>query len=54
MPPLTGVSDGRTGSGDDSTAEQILAAANSVELAGIDWLFPVTMEEYYMTDPINV
>lgn len=45
-----GVSDESSGYGDDLTAEQILAAAESMDLEGTDWLSFATMENIQLMD----
>lgn len=50
-PPYTGLSDEGSGFGDDLTAEQILAVAESVDLEGADWLSFATLDNYHMVDP---
>jgi hypothetical protein len=52
MTPLyTGLSDGGSGFGDDLTAEQILAVAESMDIEGTDWLSFATLDNYHMIDP---
>ena len=50
-PPYTGISDEGSGFGDDLTAEQILAVAESTDTEGTDWLSLATMHNYHMIDP---
>ncbi|CAI9632194.1 unnamed protein product [Alternaria burnsii] len=49
-PPYTGVSDEGSGFGDDLTAEQILAVAESMEIEGTDWLSFATLDNYQILD----
>jgi len=47
----TGFSDESSGFGDDLTADQILAVAESMDIGGADWLSSfTTMETYQMVD----
>lgn len=50
-PPYTGLSDEGSGFGDDLTAEQILAVAESMDIEGTDWLSFATLDNYQMVDP---
>jgi proline utilization trans-activator len=50
-PPYTGISDEGSGFGDDMTAEQILAVAESMDIEGTDWLSFATLDNYQMIDP---
>jgi proline utilization trans-activator len=50
-PPYTGLSDEGSGFGDDLTAEQILAVAESMDIDGTDWLSFATLDNYQMVDP---
>ena len=50
-PPYTGISDEGSGFGDDLTAEQILAVAESMDIEGTDWLSFATLDNYQMVDP---
>jgi proline utilization trans-activator len=50
-PPYTGISDEGSGFGDDLTAEQILAVAESMDIEGTDWLSFTTLDSYQMIDP---
>lgn len=50
-PPYTGLSDEGSGFGDDLTAEQILAVAESMDIEGTDWLSFATLDNYQMIDP---
>lgn len=50
-PPYTGISDEGSGFGDDLTAEQILAVAESMDIGGTDWLSFATLDNYNMVDP---
>ena len=50
-PPYTGISDEGSGFGDDLTAEQILAVAESMDIGGTDWLSIPTLDNYQMIDP---
>jgi proline utilization trans-activator len=50
-PPHTGLSDEGSGFGDDLTAEQILAVAESMDIEGTDWLSFATLDNYQMVDP---
>jgi proline utilization trans-activator len=50
-PPYTGLSDEGSGFGDDLTAEQILAVAESMDIEGTDWLSFATLDSYQMVDP---
>jgi proline utilization trans-activator len=50
-PPYAGLSDEGSGFGDDLTAEQILAVAESMDIEGTDWLSFVTLDNYQMIDP---
>ncbi|CAO2651315.1 Nn.00g096120.m01.CDS01 [Neocucurbitaria sp. VM-36] len=50
-PPYTGLSDESIGFGDDLTAEQILAVAESMDIEGTDWLSFATLDIYQMVDP---
>jgi hypothetical protein len=49
-PPYTGVSDEGSGFGDDLTAEQILAVAESMDIEGTDWLSFATLDNYQILD----
>ena len=49
-PPYTGVSDDGSGFGDDLTAEQILAVAESMDIEGTDWLSFATLDNYQILD----
>lgn len=56
MPPPytglnTGLSDEGSGFGDDLTAEQILAVAESMDIEATDWLSFATLDNYQMVDP---
>lgn len=50
-PPYTGLSDEGSGFGDDLTADQILAVAESMDMQGTDWLSFATLDNYQMIDP---
>lgn len=50
-PPYTGISDEGSGFGDDLTAEQILAVAESMDIEGTDWLSFATLDNYQLVDP---
>lgn len=50
-PPYTGLSDEGSGFGDDLTAEQILAVAESMDIEGTDWLSFATLDNFQMVDP---
>ncbi|KAF2850962.1 Zn(II)2Cys6 transcription factor [Plenodomus tracheiphilus IPT5] len=50
-PPYTGISDEGSGFGDDLTAEQILAVAESMDIEGTDWLSFSTLDNYQLVDP---
>jgi proline utilization trans-activator len=50
-PPYTGLSDEGSGFGDDLTAEQILAVAESMDIEATDWLSFATLDDYQMVDP---
>ncbi|KAL6705524.1 hypothetical protein ACN47E_006641 [Coniothyrium glycines] len=50
-PPYAGLSDESSGSGDDLTAEQILAVAESMDIEGTEWLSFATLDNYQMVDP---
>jgi hypothetical protein len=50
-PPYTGISDEGSGFGDDLTAEQILAVAESMDIEGTDWLSFGTLDNYQILDP---
>lgn len=50
-PPFTGLSDEGSGFGDDLTAEQILAVAESMDLESTDWLSFATLENCQTVDP---
>jgi hypothetical protein len=50
-PPYAGLSDEGSGFGDDLTAEQILAVAESMDIEGTDWLSFATLDNYQMVDP---
>ncbi|KAH7361192.1 Zn(II)2Cys6 transcription factor [Pyrenochaeta sp. MPI-SDFR-AT-0127] len=50
-PPYTGLSDEGSGFGDDLTAEQILAVAESMDIEGTDWLSFAALDNYQMVDP---
>jgi proline utilization trans-activator len=50
-PPYTGLSDEGSGFGDDLTAEQILAVAESMDIEGTDWLSFATLDNYQIVDP---
>ncbi|KAF1851671.1 Zn(II)2Cys6 transcription factor [Cucurbitaria berberidis CBS 394.84] len=50
-PPYNGISDEGSGFGDDLTAEQILAVAESMDIEGSDWLSFATLDNYQMVDP---
>ncbi|KAJ4369216.1 hypothetical protein N0V83_006301 [Neocucurbitaria cava] len=50
-PPYTGLSDEGSGFGDDLTAEQILAVAESMDIEGTDWLSFATLDNYQLVDP---
>jgi proline utilization trans-activator len=47
----TGISDEGSGFGDDLTAEQILAVAESMDMEGTDWLSFTTLDNYQVVDP---
>ncbi|KAI4695421.1 uncharacterized protein J4E84_002047 [Alternaria hordeiaustralica] len=47
----TGISDEGSGFGDDLTAEQILAVAESMDMEGTDWLSFATLDDYQIIDP---
>jgi hypothetical protein len=47
----TSLSDGGSGFGEDLTAEQILAVAESMDIDGTDWLSFVPLDSYQMVDP---
>ncbi|KAI4625544.1 hypothetical protein J4E80_002676 [Alternaria sp. BMP 0032] len=47
----TGISDEGSGFGDDLTAEQILAVAESMDVEGTDWLSFATLNDYQIIDP---
>ena len=49
-PPYTGISDEGSGFGDDLTAEQILAVAESMDIEGTDWLSFATLDNYQILD----
>jgi hypothetical protein len=46
-----GMSDEGSGYGDDLTADQILAFAESMDIEGTDWLNFTTMDNFHMVDP---
>ncbi|KAH7075944.1 Zn(II)2Cys6 transcription factor [Paraphoma chrysanthemicola] len=50
-PMYTSLSDGGSGFGEDLTAEQILAVAESMDIDGTDWLSFVPLDSYQMVDP---
>jgi hypothetical protein len=50
-PPYTGISDEGSGFGDDLTAEQILAVAESMDIEGTDWVSFATLDNYQILDP---
>lgn len=50
-PPYTGISDEGSGFGDDLTAAQILAVAESMDIDDTDWLSFATLDNYQMIDP---
>lgn len=50
-PPYAGLSDEGSGFGDDLTADQILAVAESMDIEGADWLSFATLDNYQMVDP---
>ena len=50
-PSYTGISDEGSGFGDDLTAEQILAVAESMDMEGTDWLSFATLDDYQIIDP---
>jgi proline utilization trans-activator len=51
-PPYAGLSDAGSGFGDDLTAEQILAVAESMDIEGTDWLsFGALDNNFSMVDP---
>lgn len=47
----SGTSDEGSGYGDDLTADQILAFAESMDIEGTDWLNFTTMDNFQMVDP---
>jgi proline utilization trans-activator len=49
-PPYTGLSDEGSGFGDDLTAEQILAVAESMDIEATDWLSFATLDNYQIGD----
>jgi hypothetical protein len=49
--PYPGISDEGSGFGDDLTAEQILAVADSMDIEGTDWLSFATLADYQIIDP---
>jgi proline utilization trans-activator len=49
-PPYTGLSDEGSGFGDDLTAEQILAVAESMDIEATDWLSFATLDNYHIGD----
>lgn len=52
LPPLyAGLSDEGSGFGDDLTAEQILAVAESMDIEGNDWLSFETLDNYHIVEP---
>jgi proline utilization trans-activator len=50
-PPYTGLSDEGSGFGDDLTAEQILAVADTLDIETTDWLSFATLDNYQVVDP---
>jgi proline utilization trans-activator len=50
-PPYTGLSDEGSGFGDDLTAEQILAVADTLDIESTDWLSFATLDNYQVVDP---
>lgn len=50
-PPYSGISDESTGFGDDLTAEQILAIAESMDIGNTDWLSFTTLDHDHVIDP---
>ncbi|KAG9185312.1 hypothetical protein G6011_07856 [Alternaria panax] len=50
-PPYAGLSDEGSGFGDDLTADQILAVAESMDIEGTDWLSFATLDDYQILDP---
>lgn len=50
-PSYTGISDEGSGFGDDLTAEQILAVAESMDMEGTNWLSFATLDDYQIIDP---
>ncbi|KAI4957207.1 hypothetical protein J4E86_005680 [Alternaria arbusti] len=48
---VAGISDEGSGFGDDLTAEQILAVAESMDMEGTDWLSFATLDDYQIIDP---
>jgi proline utilization trans-activator len=51
MPLYSGLSDEGSGFGDDLTAEQILAVADSMNIESSDWLSFAVMDNYHTVDP---
>jgi proline utilization trans-activator len=51
MPLYSGFSDEGSGFGDDLTAEQILAVADSMNIESSDWLSFAVMDNYHTVDP---
>ncbi|KAI8934829.1 hypothetical protein NX059_008510 [Plenodomus lindquistii] len=49
--PYTGTSDEGSGFGDDLTAAQILAVAESMDIEDTDWLSFATLDNYQLVDP---
>jgi len=50
-PPYTGISDEGSGFGDDMTAAQILAVAETMDIEETEWLSFATLDNYQMVEP---
>lgn len=54
MPLYSGFSDESSGFGDDLSAEQILAVADSMDIESTDWLSFAVLENYQITEPHQI